>query len=109
MNTKNKSRLLREEDVIKAVDKHTNDDNRLDNDITCILEEVKDIFFDCKIKPVEKEESYLSNRKVFIFQSDMDIENSSKIQKILYEQFKSGCVVVPDGIRLVKIEELYSR
>lgn len=102
----NKSRLLREEDVIKVVDKHTNDDGSLDDDITCILEEVKDIFSDCKIEFIEKEESYLSNRKVFIFQSDMDIEKSTKLQKILYEQFKSGCVVVPDGIRLVKIEEL---
>lgn len=37
----NKSRLLREEDVIKVVDKHTNDDGSLDDDITCILEEVK--------------------------------------------------------------------
>lgn len=105
----NALRVLREEDVIRVVDKHTNDDGSLDNDISCILEEVKDIFSDCKIEPVEKEETYLSNRKVFIFQSDMDIENSTKVQKILYEQFKSGCVVVPDDIRLVKIEELYSR
>lgn len=102
-------RLLREEDIIKTVDKHTRDDGSLDNDISCILEEVKDIFSDCKIEFVEKEDPYLSNRKAFIFQADMNIEDSSKIQKILYEQFKSGCVVVPDGIRLVKIEELYSR
>ena len=34
------NRLLFEKDVIKAVDKHTNDKNRLDNDISCILEEV---------------------------------------------------------------------
>lgn len=39
---KNKSRLLREEDVIRTVDKHTNDGGTLDNDISCILEEVKD-------------------------------------------------------------------
>ena len=36
-----KDRLLLESDVIAAVDKHTNSYNRLDNDITCILEEVK--------------------------------------------------------------------
>lgn len=35
-----KSRILLEEDVIKAVDKHTNEDGSLDNDISCILEEV---------------------------------------------------------------------
>lgn len=38
-----KSRILLEEDVIKAVDKHTNEDGTLDNDISCILEEVKDV------------------------------------------------------------------
>lgn len=35
------NRLLLESDVIRAVDKHTtNDNNKLDNDISCILEEV---------------------------------------------------------------------
>lgn len=33
-------KLLKYEDVVKVVDKHTNDDGRLDDDITCILEEV---------------------------------------------------------------------
>jgi len=33
-------RLLNEKDVIKIVDKHTNEDNTLDDDISCILEEV---------------------------------------------------------------------
>lgn len=35
------NRLLLESDVIKAGDKHTNDDSQLDDDISCILEEVK--------------------------------------------------------------------
>ena len=35
------NRLLFESEVIKIVDKHTNDENQLDNDISCILEEVK--------------------------------------------------------------------
>lgn len=34
-------RLLLESDVIRAIDKHINDDNKLDNDITCILENVE--------------------------------------------------------------------
>ena len=38
-----KSRILLEEDVIKAVDKHTNEDGTLDNDISCVLEEVKSV------------------------------------------------------------------
>ena len=34
------NRLLLERDVIKAIDRHTKDNNKLDNDISCILEEV---------------------------------------------------------------------
>ena len=41
--TEKKTRLLCEDDVIKAVDKHTNNDGSLDDDISCILEEVKDV------------------------------------------------------------------
>lgn len=37
------TRILCEDDVIKAVDKHTNEDGTLDNDISCILEEVKSV------------------------------------------------------------------
>lgn len=33
-------KLLKYEDVVKTVDEHTNDDGQLDDDITCILEEV---------------------------------------------------------------------
>ena len=39
------NRLLFEKDVIKAVDKHTKDDDRLDDDISCILEELKSPVF----------------------------------------------------------------
>lgn len=39
------NRLLFEEDVIKAVDRHTKDDDRLDDDISCILEELKSPIF----------------------------------------------------------------
>ena len=34
-------RLLSEDDVVKVIDQHTKDDGRLDDDITCILEEVQ--------------------------------------------------------------------
>ena len=40
-NIKMANRLLFERDVIRAVDKHTNDDSQLDDDISCILEEVE--------------------------------------------------------------------
>lgn len=45
MLVEKKTRILCEDDVIKAVDKHTNEDGTLDNDISCILEEVKSVVF----------------------------------------------------------------
>lgn len=41
--TEKRTRILCEDDVIKAVDNHTNEDGTLDNDISCILEEVKSV------------------------------------------------------------------
>lgn len=38
---RNKDRCLLEMDVIKAIDKHTREDGTLDDDISCILEEVE--------------------------------------------------------------------
>jgi hypothetical protein len=44
-NIKVANRLLFEKDVIRAVDRHTNNDDRLDDDISCILEELKSPIF----------------------------------------------------------------
>lgn len=41
--TEKKTRLLCEDDVIKALDNHTKENGILDNDISCILKEVKDV------------------------------------------------------------------
>ncbi len=54
------NRLLFEEDVIKAVDRHTKDDDRLDDDISCILEELYPISLQMVLdriedKPVQKQ------------------------------------------------------
>lgn len=59
------NRLLFQKDVIKAVDKHTNDDSQLDDDISCILEEVNPVVLvgskeaidslKVEIKPVQKQ------------------------------------------------------
>ena len=73
------NRLLFEKDVIRAVDKHTNDDNKLDDDISCILEELKSpIFvgskeamnnFKIENKPVKKQ------RRVLLFENEnLDLE-----------------------------------
>lgn len=43
-------RLLRNTDVIKAVDRHTREDGTLDEDISIILEEVKTAFDKEKVK-----------------------------------------------------------
>lgn len=40
---RNKDRCLLEMDVIKAIDKHTREDGTLDDDISCILEEVESV------------------------------------------------------------------
>lgn len=71
-NIKIANRLLFESEVIKTVDKHTNDENQLDNDISCILEEAKTatvelppILLENKVenKPVKKTETSSVIRK----------------------------------------------
>lgn len=61
-NIKMANRLLFEKDVIRAVDKHTTND-KLDNDISCILEEVNSVSLEVvsalsnktENKPVQKQ------------------------------------------------------
>ena len=78
-NIKMENRLLFEKDVIKAVDKHTNDDSQLDDDISCILEELKSPVFvgskyalnNLKIEnePMQKQ------RRVLLFENEnLDLE-----------------------------------
>lgn len=73
------NRLLFEKDVIKAVDKHTKDDDRLDDDISCILEELKSPIFvgskeainNLKVenKPIQRQ------RRVLLFENEnLDLE-----------------------------------
>lgn len=73
------NRLLFEKDIIKAVDKHTKDDDRLDDDISCILEELKSpIFvgskeamnnFKIENEPVQKQ------RRILLFENEnLDLE-----------------------------------
>ena len=73
------NRLLFEKYVIKAVDKHTKDDDRLDDDISCILEELKSPIFvgskeainNLKVenKPIQRQ------RRVLLFENEnLDLE-----------------------------------
>lgn len=73
-NIKMENRLLFEKDVIRAVDMHTNDDSQLDDDISCILEELKSpVFvgskdalnnFKIENKPVQKQ------KRVALFENE---------------------------------------
>lgn len=73
------NRLLFEKDVIRAVDRHTNDNSQLDDDISCILEELKSPVFvgskdalnNLKVenKPMQKQ------RRVLLFENEnLDLE-----------------------------------
>ena len=110
--TEKKSRLLCEDDVIKAVDKHTNDDGSLDDDISCILEEVKDYRdkIACEIEKttmniIPESKLSLSCPRVFMFKVDMPIENAMQAQKILKDQIEEGCLVIPDCVEFIGIED----
>lgn len=114
--TEKKTRLLCEDDVIKAVDKHTNDDGSLDDDISCILEEVKDVVITGSKKAMKElnkpitgiiPESKLSLTcpRVFMFKADMPIENAMQAQRILKDQIAEGCLVIPDCVEFIGIED----
>lgn len=112
-----KTRLLCEDDVIKAVDRHTNDDGTLDDDISCILEEVKDVVIadskDAMKKLKEPVVSVVPENKlsrtcprVFIFRADSrGSQNIDTVQKALKNMIEEGCLVIPDCVEFIGIEE----
>ena len=114
--TEKNTRLLCEDDVIKAVDKHTNDDGSLDDDISCILEEVKDVVI-AGSKETMKElnkpitgimpESKLSLTcpRVFMFNLKDENIDHSKVQKDFKRQISEGCLVIPDCVEFIGIED----
>lgn len=110
--TEKKSRLLCEDDVIKAVDKHTNDDGSLDDDISCILEEVKDYRdkIACAIEKttmniVPESKLSLTCPRAFMFKTDLPIERTIQTQEILKSQIAEGCLVIPDCVEFIGIED----
>ena len=114
--TEKKTRLLCEDDVIKAVDKHTNDDGSLDDDISCILEEVEDVVIAGSKKAMKElnkpitgimpdSKLSLTCPRVFMFKTDMPIENVIQVQKILKDQIEEGCLVIPDCVEFIGIED----
>ena len=85
-NIKMENRLLFEEDVIRAVDKHTKDDDRLDDDISCILEEITSPIkvgsIKIEDKPIQKQ------RRVLLFENEnLDLEQrGNKYYLSLYDK-----------------------
>lgn len=112
------NRLLFEKDVIKAVDEHTNDNNQLDNDISCILEELKSpIFigskeamnnFKIENKPIQKQ------RRVLLFENEnLDLEQrGNKYYLSLYDtigRFKKEVTIdmKDDILEILSREDCY--
>ena len=85
-NIKMANRLLFENDVIKAVDRHTNDDSQLDDDISCILEEITSPIkvgsIKIEDKPIQKQ------RRVLLFENEnLDLEQrGNKYYLSLYDK-----------------------
>ena len=111
-NIKVSNRLLFEKDVIKAVDKHTNDDDRLDNDISCILEEITSPIqvgsIKIEDKPIQKQ------RRVLLFENEnLDLEqHGNKYYLSLYDtigRFKKEVTIdmKDDILEILSREDCY--
>lgn len=68
------NRLLFEEDVIKAVDRHTKDDDRLDDDISCILEELYPISLQMALDRIEDKPAQKQKRVQLFENEDVVLE-----------------------------------
>lgn len=94
MLVEKKTRILCEDDVIKAVDKHTNEDGTLDNDISCILEEVKSVVLMGSkevmenIKVEDKEMERLKNAKTPRERAELAIEELYNIAENINDMSK---------------------
>ena len=100
-----KMRLLNEKDVIKAVDKHTNEDNTLNDDISCILEEVPTAY------DVEAVSKALKNEMEFVVNEYPVYGRYIKKNRAI-EILHSGVIPQksqesPDGKRLREREEFF--
>lgn len=63
------NRLLFEKDVIRVIDKHTNDDGQLDNDISCILEELYPTSLQMVLDRIE-EKSVQKQKRIELFENE---------------------------------------
>ena len=109
------NRLLFESDVIRAVDKHTTND-KLDNDISCILEEVNSVSLEVvsalSNKPENK--SVQKQRRVLLFENEnVDLEQrGNKYYLSLYDtigRFKKEITIdmKDDILEILSREDCY--
>ena len=82
-------RLLWEDEVIKAIDKHTNDNNTLDNDISCILEEVDSGWIKCVPSQMPEDDKRYKDRKVINVLVTTASGEVTKVQR-MYKGSKAG-------------------
>ena len=100
-----KNRLLWENEVIKVIDKHTNDDEKLDNDISCILEEVDSGWTKCIDGQMPEDYEIYRGKKSINLLVTTEFGNVKKIQRRCYknEWYWSGTnkpiawMPLPDG------------
>lgn len=84
-------RLMRDTDVIKAVDRHTMEDGTLDEDITVILEEVRTAFD--KEKVIEELKSAIGD----IHYTEDGSFNGKCIEDFEFIQAKTALEIVEKG------------
>lgn len=75
-------RLLWEDEVIKAVDKHIDNNNTLDNDISCILEEVDSGWVKCAPGQMPEDYEMYRNRKTINVLVTTENGGVTKVQRI---------------------------
>lgn len=73
-NIKIANRLLLESDVIRAVDRHTNDDSQLDDDTSCILEELYPISLQMVLDRIEDKPAQKQKRVQLFENEDVVLE-----------------------------------
>lgn len=110
-------RLLLESDVIRAIDKHTSDDNKLDNDITCILENVETASIDIPPLMLNAEacdERPRKEKRVQLFENDNLIleQRGNKYYLSLYDtigRFKKEITIdtKDDILEILSREDCY--
>lgn len=95
-------KLFKEKDVVKAIDDHTDDNGKLDDDITCILEEVP---------AVEKEEETMMSYDPKVGTFPFSKEELEKLYEVMAErigEMKANFNTV-NPYDLVNMEELRAK